>query len=207
MPYIQQSLGSREKVLMEGRFHWMYTVSAAFWVLAGFGVGIAIGYVAIWWSIHGEIGRAYGSGLSDRLWDRAWTQVMRARGGYLKTLWSLPLSLRLVTLLPFAAGCYAFSRLMMDQAATEIAVTTERIVYKKGLVARHAGEISINRIEGVSVQQDALGRMLGYGSVCIRGMGVGEVMLPPIASPIAFCKAVNEAKSLMDRGGARNDGF
>jgi hypothetical protein len=50
--------------------------------------------------------------------------------------------------------------------------------------------------------------MLGYGRVCIRGMGVGEVMLPPIESPIEFRRAVNEAKSmLLERGGAKKDGF
>jgi hypothetical protein len=30
----------------------------------------------------------------------------------------------------------------------------------------------------------------------VRGMGVGEVILPPIADPIAFRKAIDRAKSI-----------
>ena len=35
----------------------------------------------------------------------------------------------------------------------------------------------------------------------IRGMGVGEVVLPPIETPIEFRRAVNEAKSILEKGG------
>jgi hypothetical protein len=41
-----------------------------------------------------------------------------------------------------------------------------------------------------------MGRILGFGRIMVRGMGVGEVILPPIANPIAFRKAIEKAKAV-----------
>jgi uncharacterized membrane protein YdbT with pleckstrin-like domain len=154
----------------------------------------------IWWDVTSEIRRVY-PGIPDELWDRAWNLVVESKGGYLKMLWDMNIIVRMGILVLFLVGLYLFAHMMLIKATTEIAVTNERIIYKKGLIARHVGELNIDRIEGVSVQQGVLGRFLNYGRVCIRGMGVGEVMLPPIESPIEFRKAVNEAKSILDKGG------
>ena len=86
--------------------------------------------------------------------------------------------------------------MMIIKATTEIGVTDIRLVYKRGLVARAVGEINIDRIEGVNVLQGILGRIFGYSRVMVRGMGVGEVVLPPIAQPIRFKKAIEKARSM-----------
>jgi hypothetical protein len=205
MLYVQQSLGPKEEILMGARFHWMYTLQAIVWILFGIALGIAIGYFVIWWDISSEMRRLYPN-LPDELWERAWSQVVQRRGGYLKMVWELNVIVRMGILTLFIVGLYLFAHMMLIKATTEIAVTNERIIYKKGLIARHIGELNVDRIEGVSVQQGILGRFLNYGRVCIRGMGVGEVMLPPIESPIEFRKAINEAKSMIDRGGNHQSG-
>ncbi len=82
------------------------------------------------------------------------------------------------------------------KATTEIAITNTRLVYKRGLVARHVGEMSIDRIEGVNVLQTILGRLLNYGRLAVRGMGIGEVILPPIEDPIAFRQAIEKARTI-----------
>jgi hypothetical protein len=41
-----------------------------------------------------------------------------------------------------------------------------------------------------------LGRIFGYGRIMVRGMGVGEVVLPPISNPIAFRRAIEKARTL-----------
>jgi hypothetical protein len=48
----------------------------------------------------------------------------------------------------------------------------------------------------VNVLQTILGRILGYGRLMVRGMGVGEVILPPLANPIAFRKSIEKARTL-----------
>ncbi|MFH1158549.1 MAG: PH domain-containing protein [Pseudomonadota bacterium] len=199
MLYVQQSLGPEEEVLMGGRFHWMYTVQAVFWIIFGLAIGIAVGYGAIWMTVTSAIREMY-PGLPDELFDKAWDIVVKEKGGYLKILWSLHPVLRFSILGFFMLGLFFFMHLMIVKATTEIAVTNERVIYKKGMIARHVGELGIDRIEGTSVSQELWGRILGYGSVTIRGMGVGEVILPPIEDPIAFRQAVQEARVMKSKG-------
>jgi len=56
--------------------------------------------------------------------------------------------------------------------------------------------MSIDRIEGVNVLQTVLGRIFNYGRLAVRGMGIGEVILPPIENPIAFRQAIEKARSV-----------
>jgi uncharacterized membrane protein YdbT with pleckstrin-like domain len=60
--------------------------------------------------------------------------------------------------------------------------------------------MNIDRIEGVDVAQGILGRILGFGFVSVRGMGVGEVPLPAIAEPVEFRKAIERARSIKRTG-------
>lgn len=198
MLYVQQSLGPDEEIILAARFHWMYTVSAISWILIGLGGAIAAGYGAVWWEVSSAIRSLY-PGLPEHLFPNAWDHIVQAKGGYLKILWEVPSYVRLGVLGLFLFGLFMFAHMMIVRATTEIAITSQRIIYKKGLIARDVGEMSVNRVEGVSVRQGILGRIFGYGQVCIRGMGVGEIVLPPIEDPVAFCRASQEAKSLDDR--------
>ena len=53
---------------------------------------------------------------------------------------------------PGAQSTTTTSRPWRASATAKFAVTTERLIYKKGLVARHVGELNVDRIEGVSVR-------------------------------------------------------
>ena len=114
--------------------------------------------------------------------------------GYMEAIQHIHPGVRIFAFLVFIFGLVKFAQMMVVKATTEIAITNTRLVYKRGLVARHVGEISIDRIEGVNVLQPILGRIFNYGRIMIRGMGVGEVLLPPIEDPIAFRRALEEAK-------------
>jgi uncharacterized membrane protein YdbT with pleckstrin-like domain len=67
---------------------------------------------------------------------------------------------------------------------TEIAVTNHRIIYKAGLIRRDTVEILMDKVESVDVDQSILGRLLGYGTVTVRGTGAGFEPLKRIAQPI-----------------------
>ena len=54
---------------------------------------------------------------------------------------------------------------------TELAVTDRRVIYKEGLIARRTLEMNRSRVESVDVYQTILGRILGYGTVTLRGTG------------------------------------
>ena len=199
MLYVQQSLSPDEEILMAARFHWMYTFQAVMWIVFGISLGIAVAYGAIWWEINSIIRDTY-TNLPPEYYAQAEAQVVKEQGGYMKILWGVHPVFRVGILGMFVMGLFLFANMMIIKATTEIAVTTDRLVYKRGLIARQVGELSIDRIEGVTVLQGILGRVLGYGRVSIRGMGVGEVILPPIEEPIEFRKAVQEARAIKDKG-------
>ncbi len=73
---------------------------------------------------------------------------------------------------------------------TEIAVTTTRVIYKTGFIRRHTVEMNMDKVESVDVDQSLLGRLLGYGSVRIRGTGASLEKLDYIAQPLALRNAI-----------------
>lgn len=201
MQYVNQSLGPNEKIIHIGRFHWFYTASAYAWIVLGFLAAIATICFAVYMDIDGTV--------PDKLKDtehywRAFHAVKADHGGYLKIAMGLALGIKIFAFLLFLSGIFVFSRKMVVKASTEIAVTNKRLIYKVGLVARSVGEIDVQRIEGVNVIQGILGRIFGYGDLIIRGTGVGEVHLPPIANPITFRKAIDYSR-YKDRDRKDND--
>lgn len=176
MLYIQQSLGPNEELVHVGKFHWMYTVHA---------------FMSIFWGMIGSIVVVIGSVYMYKQMGKFppelnWLEAIR---------WLHP-GIRIFSFVVFLLGLLGFAQRMVIKATTEIAITNSRIVYKRGLIARHVGELSIDRIEGVNVLQTVLGRIFNYGRLAVRGMGIGEVVLPPIEDPIKFRQAIEKARSI-----------
>jgi uncharacterized membrane protein YdbT with pleckstrin-like domain len=69
---------------------------------------------------------------------------------------------------------------------TEIAVTDRRIIYKRGFISRRTIEMQMDKVESVDVDQSVMGRILNYGDIIIRGVGVGIEPLKNIEAPIEF---------------------
>ncbi|WP_128970344.1 PH domain-containing protein [Bradyrhizobium tropiciagri] len=86
-------------------------------------------------------------------------------------------------------GVIALVKALISWATTEIAVTTRRIVLKRGLIARDTIEINFNRIEGLDVKQTVLGRIFDFGTVVVRGTGVGLQPMRNVSAPIELRKA------------------
>lgn len=175
MLYLQQTLTDNEELIHIGRFHWMYTFQAVMSIV--WGVVFTVLFL---------IGAYY---IQDRFMNTIETD------GFIDTVQAIHPGLRLMSLFIFILGILRFAQMMVVKATTEIAVTTSRLIYKRGLVARHVGEMSIDRIEGVNVLQSLFGRLFNYGRLAIRGMGVGEVVLPPIDNPLLFRRAIEKART------------
>ena len=97
-------------------------------------------------------------------------------------------------------GAFLFLLHMIKLWTTEIAVTTFRFVYKTGLISRNTKEVSLNKIEEITLNQSVWGRLFGYGSLTLRGTGVGVIKLPNIDEPIRVRKIIENAKSAMRTG-------
>ncbi len=77
-------------------------------------------------------------------------------------------------------------RALVQRATTELAVTDRRVIYKTGILQRHTLEMNRSKIETVGVDQSILGRVLGYGTVIVRGTGGSFEPIPFIGEPLAF---------------------
>ncbi len=183
MLYIQQSLGPDEELVHIGHFHWMFTVSAFMNIVWGLIFCFTILGAAVYITANFEIPLIPPLDVPP---DAGWITMIRA----------LHPGMKILAFFFFIMGLLRFASMMIIKVTTEIAITNLRLVYKRGLVARYVGEISIDRIEGVNVLQTVLGRILDYGRIMVRGMGVGEVVLPPIADPVSFRKAIDKARSI-----------
>ena len=69
---------------------------------------------------------------------------------------------------------------------TELAITDRRVIYKERLIARRTLEMNRNRVESVDVYQSILGRLLGYGTIRLRGTGGSLEPMPNIDDPLTF---------------------
>ena len=88
----------------------------------------------------------------------------------------------LVGLLALLSGLNAFIR----RTTTELAVTDRRVIYKTGIFQRHSMEMNRSKVETVGVNQSILGRILGYGTVVVRGTGGSFEPIPFIGDPLDF---------------------
>ena len=178
MDYIRHSLSEDETLIHIARFHWMYSVQAIFNAIFGTVLSVSIIIFAMKYQpIMFKSVSTEGLSLIDQI------QILHP-------------GIKILAFFVFLMGLLKFAQMMIIKATTEIGVTDVRLVYKRGLVARAVGEINIDRIEGVNVLQGIMGRLFGYGRVMVRGMGVGEVVLPPLAQPIRFKKAIEKARSI-----------
>jgi hypothetical protein len=70
--------------------------------------------------------------------------------------------------------------------STEMAVTTRRVVVKKGLVSRSTIEMLLNKVESIEVRETMIGRLLGYGTVVLIGTGGSSEPFTRMARPLEF---------------------
>jgi len=74
----------------------------------------------------------------------------------------------------------------------EYAVTNRRVVFRRGVIRRVVREIDLRGVEGVDLHQTILGRILGYGTVWVRGRGGVSIEFPRIGGAVLFKKLLQE---------------
>ena len=72
---------------------------------------------------------------------------------------------------------------VMKRNAVQIAVTDRRVMIKTGMANRRSLEIMLPKVESVGIEESMMGRVLGYGTVVIRGTGGTPEPFQKIAHP------------------------
>lgn len=103
---------------------------------------------------------------------------------------SVPGAVYVIALLCLVVGGALFFAGILKRKATEMAVTSKRVIVKTGIAERRTVEILLSRIESVAVDEPALGRLLGYGTVIVRGTGGTPETFEKIYHPLEFREQV-----------------
>ncbi len=78
-------------------------------------------------------------------------------------------------------------------STTWLVVTTERLVQRSGVLARRGTDLRLVRVNEVSYSQSILGRVLGYGQLCVEVGGErGLVCFAHVRRPAAVAAVLHE---------------
>ncbi len=125
----------------------------------------------------------YGSAILFAIIALAVAAVGVALPEFAKIAWIVA-AIMLVAALVYGAKAW------FEQWITEIAVTNDRVIYKKGFIRRHTAEMNMEKVESVTVDQTIWGRIFGYGTIHVMGTGEGIEHLHRIDHPIALRNAI-----------------
>jgi uncharacterized membrane protein YdbT with pleckstrin-like domain len=89
-------------------------------------------------------------------------------------------------------GIGLFIAILLPLWTTEIGVTNQRFILKRGLIWRSTHELQLRAIEEVNLDQDLLGRIFDCGRLRLHGTGVDDIRLPVLADPIGLRKALQD---------------
>ena len=89
-------------------------------------------------------------------------------------------------------GITPLVKTLIQRRAAEFAVTNKRVIFKTGVVQRRTTELFLSKIESVGADQTILGRMLGYGSIILRGTGGSTEPFMNIDRPLEFRRQIQE---------------
>jgi uncharacterized membrane protein YdbT with pleckstrin-like domain len=81
--------------------------------------------------------------------------------------------------------------------ATLLVITSDRVIYRTGVVTRRGREIPMNRVQDVSFSQSLFERMVGAGSLTVESAGEhGQEPFPDIAHPEKVQSTINRLLDL-----------
>ena len=113
--------------------------------------------------------------------------------GHLSSAWLFTWIIFGLILCLVGIGPFVILYVVLKYYSTEIAVTNSRFIFKTGFVARQVNEVALRKIEGVSLSQGVIGRILGYGTVQVRGTGSDRVNVRLINDPMKLRSKVSLA--------------
>jgi uncharacterized membrane protein YdbT with pleckstrin-like domain len=98
------------------------------------------------------------------------------------------LEMELAILLIAAAALIA--RGVIRRVATEVAVSNQRVMLWTGLFSRRNVAVLLPRVESIGMKETLAGRILGYGTVVVKGTGGNCERFDRIREPNKFRRQV-----------------
>jgi membrane protein YdbS with pleckstrin-like domain len=126
----------------------------------------------------------------------AWAMLLAAGGGVALAALDEPWDLVALGVAPVLWLLVA-ARAVLRWWFTSYVLTTERIIVRRGMVARSGTEIPLENIVNVLFAQRVLERLLGYGDVIVESAGSqGQSRLVDVPDPQGFQSEIYRAREL-----------
>jgi uncharacterized membrane protein YdbT with pleckstrin-like domain len=166
MSYVERNLVPGETLIYQTRHHWMVLIGPTLVALL-FGVP---GILLLVGAVQARNGNSY------------------SLGGVHPTSGELLIPGILLMIVAIVALGYGVTK----RNATEMAVTNRRVLIKTGMGSRRTLDLMLSRVESIGVEESMFGRMVGYGTVIVRGTGGTPESFVKIGHPQEFRRAVQE---------------
>lgn len=179
MSYVKKSLVPGETLLYDTRHHWMVLIGPL--LLSLLLVVLGLGCLTEFVEARNGAGQVADATVTEQ-------HLIGVAG---------------IVLLVVSIGVFAWG--LAKRNATEMAVTNRRVLIKTGLGSRRTLDLMLSRVESIGVEETFWGRMLGYGSVTVRGTGGTPESFVMISHPQEFRRSVQAqigAPAQVVQGGA-----
>lgn len=112
----------------------------------------------------------------------------------------------IICLLPLLFGIGSTISTLVTYLTSEYGITNKRVLMKYGFIQIRSVDMFINKIESIIVNQSILGRILGFGSIVVCGVGGTKDPFFGIDQPLQFRKLVQEQIEKLTPSAASNIG-
>lgn len=171
MAYVSRMIAHGETLIGISRLHWINVIQGLLWLV----ILMAIGF-SIEWSITYFLG--------------ALTPQTPWRYAGVGLTW--------IELFCICAGLYIFSIYFLNYVTSEIALTNQRIIHKRGLIFIKIEETNLEEVKGATIDTGYLGWLFGYGAIRLDARFVHDAKLPFMNKPYRFIAAMTEAQKKLD---------
>jgi uncharacterized membrane protein YdbT with pleckstrin-like domain len=100
---------------------------------------------------------------------------------------------------------------VLRRNATNFVVTTDRLIYRSGVIAKHGKEIPLGRVNDISFRQSVFERLIGTGDLSIESAGAqsretfGDIPRPSVVQNEIYRQMEASASRHADRAAGQRD--
>lgn len=81
---------------------------------------------------------------------------------------------------------------LVAYSCSEYGITDKRVIMKVGFISSRSVELFLDRIEGIYIEQSIVGRILGFGTVLVGGIGGTKDPFFYVPNPFEFRNKVQQ---------------
>lgn len=171
MSYIAKAISDEEKLISLVRPHWIYPLMGFLWLMFFVVWGITLDH---FFEPHFE--------------PYTLNFILDLKIAYITG------SLTPISFIFTIVGIFTFWPYFMIYISSEIGLTSERIIYKTGLLFVEIDQVDLEDIRAEHVYHGLLGWVFGYGKIRLDCRFINDVRLVAISNPYRFVRASHNAR-------------